>query len=103
MAKKSTDISTTRYVSGGYTTILPSGRLGWWERSIIEHRRDDITVTITPDFALRPDLLSYKAYGTTRYMWLILQYNNIIDINTEFIEGKTYVIPSPERVLFEFS
>ena len=103
MAKKSTDSSTTRYSRGGFTEILPSGRLGWWNRTILDHRRDDIEVIITSETALRPDLLSFKAYGTTRYMWLILQYNNIIDINTEFVEGKKYVIPTPERVLFEFS
>ncbi len=102
MAIKSTDIATSRYSIGGFTTTLPSGRLGWWDRTIFEKRRDDITITITPDIAGRPDLLSYKAYGTTNYTWLILQYNNILDINTEFVVGKTYVIPSPQRVLFEF-
>jgi hypothetical protein len=103
MSTKSTDSSTSRYTRGGFTTIQPSGRLGWWNRSVLERRRDDVEVTITAKLAGRPDLLSFQAYGTTRYMWLVLQYNNIIDINTEFVEGKTYFIPSPERVLFEFS
>jgi hypothetical protein len=103
MSKKSTDIRTTRYSAGGITEQLLSGRLGWWERTIFLPERDDITGIITADFAGRPDLLSYKAYGTPKFAWLVLQYNTILDINTEFVEGARYTIPSARRVLFEFS
>lgn len=102
MAIKSTDNPSSRYSAGGITTYIPSGRLGWWERQILKKRNDDIRVVVTARHVNRPDLISYDVYKTTKYTWLVLQYNNIINIQKELVEGAELVLPSPERVVFEF-
>lgn len=90
----------SRYVQGGTSETL-GNKIGWWERTIFFARPDDITFPLTAKYHQRPDLLAQAAYGKASYMWLILQYNNILDVNTEFVEGKMISIPSPSRVAFE--
>lgn len=101
MANKSTDQRNSRYVQGGSTDIFKN-RLGWWERNIYINRTSDIDYEITQKFHLRPDLVAKQLYGTTALMWLVLQYSNIVDINTEFVAGKIIKLPAPERVATTF-
>jgi len=91
--------ATSRYVMGGATDQLNPGFLDWWEETIFPPALDDIPFTITRKYDKRPDLLAYDTYGKDKKMWLILQYNNIQDINTEFVEGKEILLMSPQRVL----
>lgn len=98
--KKSTAVKDSRYVQGGDTTVY-SNRLGWWERTLIDQADDDIVLTIPRKYALRPDLLAYDLYGKASLQWLVLQFNNIVDINTEFVQGKEIRVPSPGRVVLE--
>lgn len=101
MAKlNSMDISYSRYNKGG-TTENYSNRIGWWDRKIFSPARDDITLLITTKYNKRPDLVAYDVYGNPQYMWVVLQYNNILDINTEFIIGKTIKLPSINRLKTE--
>jgi len=102
MANSSVDNKKSRYVKGGITEVF-STRLGWWERIIYERSKDDISYTIEAKYNLRPDLLAFDLYGSPVYTWVILQYNNILDINLEFVEGKTITIPSPNRVKLEMT
>jgi len=91
----------TRYLQGGTVDILPNA-LGWWEKRIdINSDITDIEFTITPTFNLRPDKVTYLFYQRNDLMWLVLQYNNIVDINSEFITGKILLIPSPSRAFSE--
>lgn len=90
----------SRYVQGG-TTDKYKNRIGWFERRVIERRDDDITVIIRKTEEHRPDLLSYRIYGKSNLMWLVLQYNNIIDIETEFLTDKEIILPNPRRVLLD--
>lgn len=89
-----------RYSYGG-STVDYGNRLGWWERNILPKSETDINVIITPKYAKRPDLVAYDMYGSPQLQWLVLQYNNIIDVSTEMMEGKTLVLPTKERVLTE--
>lgn len=41
----------------------------------------------------RPDLLSYNIYEDTQYWWILLVYNDILDIN-ELTSGKVIKYPS---------
>lgn len=91
----------SRYVQGGLVDVFPN-RLGWWEQKPFTATSDDIIVTLTPKYDQRPDLLAYDAYGKSSYIWLVLQYNNILDVTTEFVVGKEIYLPTPQRVLFEF-
>lgn len=85
----------SRLLQGGITEQLQK-RLGWWEKdsTFVQERVDDITFTITPQTAARPDLISFSIYGTSMYDWIVLQYNNIVDIQEELVVGKTVRAPS---------
>jgi hypothetical protein len=41
----------------------------------------------------RPDMISYKAYKTMDHWWIILKYNDILDLFDEFVENKIIKIP----------
>lgn len=91
-----------RYTQGGESVVLEK-RIGWWERRIIEKSNDDIKFIIEKKHERRADKISNEVYGKSNLDWLVLQYNNIVDINEELITGKELLLPSPERVLFEIN
>ncbi len=87
-----------RYVLGGTTDVYVN-RLGYWKMANIPHNQpDDIIFGLDSKTQFRPDLISYKYYNQTSFDWLVLQYNYIVDINEEFIIGKTFSIPSYSRL-----
>lgn len=98
--KNSIELQNGRYVQGGNTTVM-SGALGWWERRIFPRSTSDVQVKISTKYHRRPELLAFDVYGRATLMWVILQYNNIVDINMEFVEGKVIVLPSQSRLYTE--
>ena len=102
MKPNSLNVDKSRYSTGGKTDSF-STRLGWWERYVYTKNRDDVTYTIEQKYNVRPDLLAYEVYGSPSYMWLILQYNNILDVNVEFVVGKKILLPTPQRVKVELT
>lgn len=90
----------SRYVQGGETTVYPN-RLGWWDKTTFAFDDTDIVMTLIADYTDRPDKLAADVYGQSSFMWLILQYNNIVDINEEFVEGAIIRLPLPSRVVRE--
>lgn len=101
--KSSLKKSRSRMLNGGETDIKGS-KLGWWERRPMEREEfSDITITIDAEYDRRPDLVAYDFFGYTSLMWLVLQYNNIVDIEEEFREGMEVVLPSKARALSELS
>jgi hypothetical protein len=94
---KSTNNTLSRYVQGGVTDVYQN-RLGWWDGFNLERSNDDITFVLDPKYDTRPDLLAYDMYGKATLMWLVLQYNNIVDINEEFVSGATITLPTKSRV-----
>ena len=101
--RNSVDGAKSRYSQGGETEEFEE-RLGWWERDLetLQERDDDIFITIASKYDKRPDLFAADFYGSTLLMWVVLQFNNIVDINEEFIMGKTIRMPTMERTLFDF-
>jgi hypothetical protein len=93
----------TRYVQGGSTDVFPNS-LGWWEKRM-DIVRDDASDIIVPSlekmYDKRPDMLSYVIYGRPDLKWLILMYNNIVDINEEFVAGVRLSLPTPARAFSE--
>jgi len=87
----------SRYVNGGDTIVYPN-RLGFWNRIVLPPSDDDIPFTITSEYNLRPDRLARDLYGKATYMWVILQYNNIVDINEEFVTGAQLKLPTFQRL-----
>jgi len=92
----------SRYVQGGETNVY-SNRLGWWERETIPTADDDIEVNIVARYDGRPDLMAFDLYGKAAYMWVILQFNGILDINTEFTKGTVLRVPSYQRTVFDIT
>jgi hypothetical protein len=89
-----------RYVQGGTAESLPT-RIGWWERTVYEKSDTDVAIVLQNMHNKRPDIISTLVYGRPTYAWFILQYNNIVDINEEFVAGKTIVLPTRERLMTE--
>lgn len=98
--KSSVEETKSRYSVGGETTSY-ANRLGWWERKIIPEDDTDLLITLDRTYAYRPDLVAADYYNNSTLMWLVLQFNNIVDINEEFTEGKEIRLPHPARVTFE--
>jgi hypothetical protein len=98
------DSKRGRYLVGGDTDVF-ANRLGWYERdlSILERQLDDVTYLITKDREFKPSLVSYDVYKTTELEWLVLMYNNIVDINEEFVTGKYLQLPSYSRALYQIA
>ena len=99
----SLDNAKGRYTQGGDTETFRK-RLGWWERDLDSLRRDDtdVQLTIAPKYDKRPDLLAADYFGSALLMWMVLQYNHIVDINEEFVAGVRISLPTTQRVLFDF-
>lgn len=98
--KSSLDRKYSRMVAGG-TTDQVGNFLGWWEKkNIPKDELDDGKFTVTVEFAFRPDKIAYYVYGREDFMWLVLQYNDIIDINEELATGAVLVLPSYSRAMY---
>lgn len=102
MAGRSDTASSGRYVQGGGVEAFPT-RIGWWERKIMTAAVSDVPFIITSKYHKRPDLLAFDVYGSSTMMWLVLQFNNIVDINEEFIDGKEIMLPLKSRVYAELT
>jgi hypothetical protein len=72
--------------------------LGWWERRIIPTDDTDMTITITPQEDRRPDLIAHNIYGQAALAWVVLQFNNIVDIETELTVGTEIRLPTERRL-----
>lgn len=94
---RSDKMPKSRYVLGGKTESIPT-RVGWWERKPIPTSDSDVEIVIGKKYARRPDLIAYDFYGSASLMWVVLQFNNIIDINTELVEGSTISLPTKVRL-----
>lgn len=87
-----------RFGFGGTVESNSVGQ-GFWTRKTFDRRSDDIYITLTDLTARHPNLITKKLYGKDNLVWLLLQYNNIIDPVDELISGKQVVLPHPTRVL----
>jgi hypothetical protein len=58
----------------------------------------DIKYEVQHDDLGRPDLISYKIYGTVKYASLVLEYNGLYDPFTDLKIGTTIWLPkSPNK------
>ena len=94
---RSTDRRNSRYVQGGTTDQFPN-RLGVWVRRSFPEDNSDEFVTLTPRYDKRPWLLAFDKYQDAQLMWFVLQYNTILDVNTEFVTGKVMRLPTATRL-----
>jgi len=87
----------TRYEFGGTVEANAVG-VGFWTRDTMPRRDDDIYITLNERTVLRPNLITYELYGRDNLVWLLLQYNNILDPVAELVPGKVVALPNPSRV-----
>lgn len=95
-----TELKESRYVQGG-TTDRYRARLGWWERKLLPQNDTDIKLTLQPSEDRRPDLVAARIYGKATLAWIVLQYNTIVDVETEFTTGTEIRLPSVRRVTLD--
>jgi len=98
--KRVQNAPSSRYTQGG-TTDVYSNRAGWWERATINKDDTDLIVTIRPDEDRRPDLIAFNVYNRSNLGWVVLQFNNIVDVETELTIGKVIRLPSVRRLTLD--
>jgi hypothetical protein len=74
--------STSRYIGSRVAYYGQQKKITFniYQREQVPVSDQDKYMIITAGFEYRPDLVSYKTYGTSDYWWLILQANNINDV-----------------------
>lgn len=99
--KSSVRKRNSRYVQGGNTDVFKE-RLGWWEKrtDIETDQFKDTIFVITKNYEHKPYLVAKIFLGREDLEWLVLQYNNIVDVIEEFVVGREIRIPSKGRVDF---
>jgi len=97
-----TESRNSRYVQGGLTDIY-NNRLGWWEKRVLTKDFGNFTFEVLEHEQARPDLISQRLYGKPIYAWLILQYNNIADPETELVIGAIFDAPTQQRLIMDIN
>jgi len=54
----------------------------------------ETTIVVKQHHLTRIDLLSYDAYGSSYYWWLLADRNTIIDVSTELYTGQILQVPA---------
>lgn len=101
MATSSTYSKNSRYTNGG-TSEVDGKFLEWWDRKVFRHDNTDLFYTLERQYVGRPDKLASVFYNDSSVWWLILQYNNILDINEEFVTGAVLRLPTKDRLQKDF-
>jgi hypothetical protein len=94
------DISS-RYKAFSYKTRLHRGKpikditdSKGWNKTYSEISKLPSNVAVIPaGYEGRPDLLSFKLYGTSSYWWLLCVANSIIDPFEQLTAGKQIIVP----------
>jgi len=98
--KSSVRKKNSRYVQGGEAEVGLKF-IRWWEREpLITDEITDLIYTVPVVYAGKPDLISYDYYGRNDLAWLVLQYNNIVDVNEELATGAIIRLPEKSRVFY---
>jgi len=92
--KTSLSRSKSRMVQGGTSTVI-GDKISWIERRDISAIGDsnDISVVLDITTVYRLDRLAFKYYRNSELEWVILQYNDIVDVSDLSI-GDVIRIPS---------
>ena len=82
------------------TAIIDDTVLDIMKKRFIYRDPYDASYTIPQQFDERPDLCSYKMYGTAKYWWVFATRNPdiIIDPIRDFSVGKIIKIPSKDNI-----
>lgn len=98
--KKVSDAPSSRYTQGGEVEVYPT-RAGWWERRPLQKDDTDIFIEIQPGEDRRPDTIAWNVYKRPNLGWVVLQFNSIVDVETELTIGKEIRLPSLRRLTLD--
>lgn len=97
MSTNSVYTKNSRYIHGGDTEV--DGKfIEWWDRKKFPFDSSDVFYKLEKTYEGRPDKLASVFYGDSSVWWLILQYNNILDLNEEFVAGVELRMPTKDRL-----
>jgi hypothetical protein len=87
--------ATSRYSDSRVLRYGDANRLTFeiYKRRGVTTSSEDKVSVIPPGLEYRPDLMSFRAYGTPDFWWRILEANSMMDI-FEFKSGTPIIIPS---------
>lgn len=89
----------TRYTNGVVDTNRSNQNFLILRNSLnLKQATGDVFVTITADIANRPDLISFKAYGSPEFWWIIYEFNNLRDPLFDLQIGQIIRLPSIDRI-----
>jgi hypothetical protein len=88
-------MASNRYSLGGTVEVINGHN--YWNKRVFLKSPDDLEIKIDSRYHQKPYLLAFDYYGSDHLSWFILQYNNILDVTTEFVNGATIYIPTVAR------
>jgi len=62
--------------------------------TVFDNQADYSFYTVKDVDLIRPDLISFKLYGSIAYWWILMKANNIEDVWNDLYVGKILSIPS---------
>jgi len=87
----------TNYLHKAVIDGIAQYDLGSFDADGYDFGKENIIVVRKKDLC-RPDLLSYRAYGTMNYWWFLMWYNGICDIWNDLQENQVLKFPSLQAV-----
>lgn len=93
--------ATYSNTSPWYSTKKTKTYLSELEIRPVAAEPDDYLYTIEPQYARRPDLLSYDLYGTSKLWWVFIQRNMdaLRDPIFDFVPGVQIFLPKKSSLL----
>jgi len=67
--------------------------------ALFEIKRDITYYSIGEADIQRPDLLSWKIYGSMNYWWILLKYNNIGDVWNDLYVSQVIKVPNEQDII----
>ena len=102
------DLSQDNYEQLSLFRFLPKDDLGnvdpldsFFLDSLFKRNLERLTLASTYQVVVeegRPDLISYRVYGDTRFWWIIMAYNNLTDFR-DIKTGLVLDIPEQNSIL----
>ena len=93
---------TVKYsnTSPWYRTPFTDGHLGVLNIRPVSAEKDDYLYEIEPQYHLRPDLLAYDLYGSSKLWWVFTQRNMDIlrDPIFDFTSGTQIYLPNRDSL-----
>lgn len=84
-----------------YRTPFTDDHLGILNIRAVSAEKDDYLYEIEPQYHLRPDLLAYDLYGSSKLWWVFIQRNMDVlqDPVFDFVAGTRIYIPNRQSLM----